>query len=98
MTIRFEGYDLDNNNAFVAKQNTLTVKGARLCFQDRDDYANCLAPGDALPHNFVGTARLTSTQPIGVIVSRSTRFADTFTNYRALPARKTARIACCCRC
>ncbi len=83
VTIRFEGYDLDNNLAFVAKQNTLTVKGARLCFQDRDDYANCLVPGDALPHNFVGTARLTSTQPIGVITSRATRYADTFTNYRA---------------
>jgi hypothetical protein len=83
VTIRFEGYDLDNGNVFVAKQNTMTVKGARLCFQDRDDYANCLAPGDALPRNFVGTARLTSTQPIGVIVSRSTRYADTFTDYRA---------------
>ena len=84
VTIRFEGYDLDNNLAFVAKQNTLTVKGARLCFQDRDDFANCLAPGDALPHNFVGTARLTSTQPIGVITSRATRYADIFTNYRGL--------------
>ena len=83
VTIRFEGYDLDHDLAFVAKQNTLTVKGARLCFQDRDDYANCLAPGDALPRNFVGTARMTSTQPIGVIVSRATRYADIFTNYRA---------------
>lgn len=83
VTIRFEGYDLDNGLAFVAKQNTLTVKGARLCFQDRDDYANCLAPGDALPRNFVGTARITSTQPVGIIVSRATRYADIFTNYRA---------------
>lgn len=82
VTIRFEGFDLNNGNAFVAKQNTLTVNGARLCFQDRDDFANCLAPGDVLPHNFVGTARLTSTQPIGVITNRGTRFADTFTNYR----------------
>jgi hypothetical protein len=82
VTIRFEGYDLDHNNAYVATQNTMMVKGARLCFQDRDDYANCLSTGDALPHNFVGTARITSTQPIGVITSRSTRYADTFTNYR----------------
>lgn len=82
VTLRFEGFDLDHGNAFVAKQNTLTVKGARLCFQDRDDFANCLAPGDALPHNFVGTARLTSTQPIGVISTRGTRYGDTFTNYR----------------
>jgi hypothetical protein len=82
VTMRFEGFDLDNGNAFVAKQNTVTVKGARLCFQDRDDFANCLAPGDALPHNFVGTARLTSTQPIGVISSRGTRYGDTFTDYR----------------
>src|SRR6185295_13425058 len=82
VTMRFEGFDLNNGNAFVAKQNTLTVRGARLCFQDRDDFANCLAPGDALPHNFVGTARITSTQPIGVISSRGTRYGDTFTNYR----------------
>jgi hypothetical protein len=84
VTIRFEGYDLNNGNAFVAKQNTLTVNGARLCFQDRDDYANCLAPGDALPPNFVGTARITSTQPIAVLVTRSTRYGDTFTNYRGV--------------
>jgi len=82
VTLRFEGFDLDRGNAFVAKQNTITVKGARLCFQDRDDYANCLAAGDALPRNFVGTARITSTQPIGVIVDRGTRFGATFTNYR----------------
>lgn len=82
VTMRFEGFDLGNGNAFVAKQNTLTVRGARMCFQDRDDYANCLAPGDALPHNFVGTARITSTQPVAVIVSRGTQFGDTFTNYR----------------
>ncbi len=84
VTMRFEGFDLDNGNAFVAKQNTLTVRGARLCFQDRDDFANCLAPGDRLPHNFVGTARITSTQPIGIIVSRGTRFGQTFTNYRGV--------------
>jgi hypothetical protein len=93
VTIRFEGFDLDNGNAFVAKQNTITVKGARLCFQDRDDYANCLAAGDRLPHNFVGTARLTSTQPIGVITSRGTRFGDTFTNYRGFrPADGANRV------
>ncbi len=84
VTIRFEGFDLNAGGAFVAKQNTLTVRGARLCFQDRDDYANCLLAGDRLPPNFVGTARITSTQPIGVIVSRSTKYADTFTNYRGL--------------
>jgi hypothetical protein len=91
VTMRFEGFDLDNNSAFVAKQNTLTVKGARLCFQDRDDFANCLAPGDRLPHNFVGTARLASTQPIGVISSRGTRFGDTFTNYRGFRPEDGAR-------
>ncbi|MEX2245249.1 MAG: hypothetical protein WEC75_01050 [Dehalococcoidia bacterium] len=82
VTLRFEGFDLGNGNAFVVKQNTITVNGARLCFQNRDDFANCLAPGDRLPRNFVGTGRITSTQPIGVIVSRGTAYADTFTNYR----------------
>ena len=91
VTLRFEGFDLDDGNAFVAKQNTLTVNGARLCFQDRDDFANCLTAGDALPHNFVGTARLTSTQPIGVIVNRGTRFGETFTNYRGFRPDDGAR-------
>jgi hypothetical protein len=90
VTIRFEGFDL-NTGGFVAKQNTVTVKGARLCFQDRNDFANCLAPGDALPRNFVGTARLTSTQPIGVIVTRSTYFGEQFTNYRAFTPNDGAR-------
>ena len=58
------------------------MRGARLCFQDRDDFANCLAQGDALPVNWVGTVRITSTQPLGVIVSRSTWWGDIFTNYR----------------
>jgi len=91
VTIRFEGYDLGRGGAFVARQNTLTVRGARLCFQDRDDFANCLAPGDALPRNWVGTARITSTQPVGVIVSRGTRYADIFTNYRGVRPEDAAR-------
>jgi hypothetical protein len=83
VTVRFEGFDLGAGGAFVAKQNTLTVNGARLCFQDRDDFANCLAPGDRLPRDFVGTARITSTQPVGVVVTRSSWASDAFTNYRA---------------
>jgi hypothetical protein len=91
VTIRFEGFDLNAGGAFVAKQNTLTIRGARLCFQDRDDFANCLAPGDALPKNWVGTARITSSQPLGIIVSRGTRYADTATNYRGFRPEDGAR-------
>ncbi len=91
--LRFEGFDLDHGNAFVAKESLIGVAGARLCFQDRDDFANCLAPGDALPHNFVGTAKITSTQPLGIIVSRSTSIADTFTNYRGFqPSDGSTRV------
>jgi hypothetical protein len=84
VSLRFDGFDLGNGNQFVSKTNTITVRGARLCFQDRDDYANCLADGDRLPVNFVGTVRLTSDQPIGVIVNRSTTLNDTFTDYRGI--------------
>jgi hypothetical protein len=84
VTLLFQGFDLNAGGAYVQKQNTVTVRGARLCFQDRDDFANCLAPGDRLPPNFVGTARITSTQPIGVIVTRSTRYGDPFTNYTGI--------------
>jgi hypothetical protein len=85
VTLRFEGWDLGKPvPEFVVKQNTLRVVGARMCFQSRDDFANCLAAGDRLPRNFVGTARLTSTQPIGVIVNRGSNLIDVFTNYRGL--------------
>jgi len=85
VTLRFEGWDLGKPvPQFVVKQNTLHVAAARMCFQNRDDFANCLAPGDRLPRTFVGTARLVSTQPIGVIVNRGTSLADAFTSYRAL--------------
>src|SRR5205823_8463860 len=64
VTLRFDGYDLNQNLAPVTRTSTFTVKSARLCIQDRDDFANCLSPGDRLPFNFVGTARLTSSQPL----------------------------------
>jgi hypothetical protein len=85
VNLRFDGFDLSSGAAqFVSRTNTLTVRGARLCFQDRDDFANCLAPGDRLPFNFVGTVRLTSNEPIGVVVNRATSLGDTFTNYRGI--------------
>ena len=55
-----------------------------MCFQAWDDEANCLAEGDALPTSFVGTARLTSTEPIAVIVDRDTWLTESFTNYRVI--------------
>jgi len=85
VTLRFEGWDLGKPvPEFVVKQNTLRIVGARMCFQNRDDFANCLAAGDRLPPNFVGTARLTSSQPIGVIVNRSSNLIDVFTSYRGV--------------
>ncbi|HWQ28851.1 MAG TPA: hypothetical protein VNN12_07495 [Dehalococcoidia bacterium] len=84
VTLVFEGYDLNAGGAFVVKRNTIEVKAARLCLQERDDYANCLAPGDRLPVNFVGTVKITSTQPVGVIVNRNSKYQDVFTNYRAI--------------
>lgn len=84
VTLVFEGYDLNNGGAFVSKRNTLQVRAARLCLQDRDDFANCLAPGDRLPTNFVGTVKITATQPVGVIVNRTSKYQDVFTDYRAI--------------
>lgn len=91
VTVRFEGFDIAGGQRFVSKQNTLTVNAARMCFQDRDDFANCLAPGDALPKTFVGTARITSSQPIAVIVNRGSYYDDTFTNYRGFRPEDGAR-------
>jgi hypothetical protein len=90
VSVRFEGFDLNNGGAFVAKQHLIGVRGSFLCFQDRNDFANCLAPGDALPRNFVGTARLQSTQPIGVVATRSTYLGESFNNYRGLTPQDAA--------
>lgn len=92
VVIRFEGWDLSQSPPqFVVKLNRITVRGARMCFQDRDDFANCLAPGDRLPQNFVGTARIIASKPIGVVVNRSGKFSDVFTNYRGIRPQDGAR-------
>ena len=82
VTVRFEGYNVDAGLAFVATQHTFTVKGTRMCFQAANDATNCLAPGDRLPSSFVGTARITSTEPIAVVVNRGNWYDETWTDYR----------------
>jgi len=82
VTLRIEGWD--GNNQYVVKESSFTVNASRICFQD-SDWANCLSPGDTLPQNFHdGVARITSTKPVGVIVSRSTNADETYTSYRAI--------------
>ncbi|MGE0687797.1 MAG: hypothetical protein AB7P33_13715 [Dehalococcoidia bacterium] len=89
VTLRYDGYDLDNGAAFVSKTNTFTIKGSRLCFQDSSDN-DCLGAGDDLPFNWVGTARLTSNQPLAVVVDRGTYLNDGFTNYRGVRPQDAA--------
>ena len=85
VTVRFDGYDLGNGGVLVSRSNTFDLKAARMCFQDRDDAAaNCLKDGERLPTNFVGTARITSTEPLAVVVDRGTFLNETFTNYRGI--------------
>ena len=92
ITLRFDGYDLSSSEPWkvITKTNTFTIKGGRMCFQDLDNDANCLASGDKLPFNFVGTARLSSTEPIAVIVDRDTWLYETFTNYRGIRPQDAA--------
>jgi hypothetical protein len=85
VTLRFEGYDMSSGTAVpVTKTNTLTIRSARMCFQDRDDFANCLGNGDRLPFNFIGTVRIISNEPLGVVVLRGTYLGDAFTDYRGI--------------
>ena len=91
ITMRIDGYNLAEGNQAVSKTNTFTVRGAKLCVQDRDDAANCLAAGDRLPFNFVGTVRLSSSEPIGVVVDRVTTAGDTFTDYRGVRPQDGAK-------
>jgi hypothetical protein len=85
VTLQFDGYDLNNGGAKVSRTNTFDLKAARMCFQDRDDAAaNCLKAGESLPKNFVGTARITSTEPLAVVADRGTFLNETFTNYRGI--------------
>jgi hypothetical protein len=91
VTLTVDGYDMSSGSPVaVSKSNTLTVKGARLCFQDRDDFANCLSSGDKLPFNFIGTARLSSSEPLAVVVHRATGLGDTFTDYRGIRPQDAA--------
>jgi hypothetical protein len=85
VTLFVEGYDLSSGNAvYVSRSSTFTLRASRMCYQDADDGSNCLADGEALPWNFVGTVRLTSTQPIAAVVLRGTWLNDTFTDYRGI--------------
>jgi hypothetical protein len=84
VTLRFDGFDLGNGGAAVSFSNSFDLKAARMCFQDRDDGANCLKDGEKLPWNFVGTARITSTEPLAAVVDRGTFLNETFTNYRGI--------------
>jgi hypothetical protein len=86
INLEFRGYDVDSDtpDQLIVKTSTFTIKGGRMCFQARDDVANCLDEGDTLPVSFVGTARLTSSEPIAVIVDRDTWISESFTNYRGI--------------
>jgi hypothetical protein len=86
VNVEFRGYDVDSAtpDQLIVKTNTFTIKGGRMCFQNRDDAANCLADGDALPKDFVGTAHLLSTEPIAVIVDRDTWMNESFTDDRGI--------------
>jgi hypothetical protein len=93
VSLRWEGYDLSSGTPVpVSKTSNVVLKSARMCYQDRDDNAgNCLANNDKLPSNFIGTVRMTSTQPIGVIVSRGTTINDTFTDYQGVKSQDGSR-------
>ena len=82
VSIRIDGWDA--NNQFVSKTTSFGLRASRQCFQD-SDWANCLASGDTLPQGFHdGTAWVTSDQPVGVIVSRSSNQSDDYVSYRGL--------------
>ena len=94
VNLEFRGYDVDSDtpDKLIVKSNTFTIKGGRMCFQAwDDDAANCLDEGDSLPRNFVGTARITSSEPVAVIVDRDTWAGESFTNYRGIRPEDGAR-------
>jgi len=67
--LRFEGVDADDGS-YVVKENWIGVNASRSCVQASDFADNCLAPGDKLPRNFVGTGRLVASSAVGVVVNR----------------------------
>src|SRR5207237_3590409 len=69
--VQFTGYDLDNGGAPVYKEGVFGMAGARLCFQDHDDFAKCLSSFDKMPHHLVGPAWIHPTQQLGVITHPS---------------------------
>lgn len=81
--LRIEGFDAAGN--FVAKSNTVTFTGSKLCDEVADDDANCLAAGDTLPPGFSGYASIIASTPVAVVVQRGSYLAD-FGNYRGISA------------
>jgi len=88
VTLQISG--LDGNNQPVTKSSSFAVQASRQCFQD-SDVANCLAPADTLPQNFEGSALITSSRPVGVVVSRSSNRGDVYTDYRGLRTDTAAK-------
>lgn len=92
VTLRFDGWDGSvNPPQFVTKESTITVTASRGCYQN-SDYFSCLNPGDALPHNFFdGIVRVNSTQPVGIVVARSSNRGDTYVDYRGVRTDSASR-------
>jgi hypothetical protein len=92
VTLQFDGWDGSTNPPqFITKQSTITVTASRPCYQNTD-FFNCLNPGDTLPHNFFdGIVRVNSSQPIGIVVARSSNRSDTYVDYRAVRTDSASR-------
>jgi len=92
VNLQIDGWDGSvNPPQFVSKQSTFTVTASRGCYQNSDLF-NCLNPGDTLPHNFYdGIVRVNSSQPIGIVVARSSNRIDNYVDYRAVRTDSASR-------
>ena len=88
VSLHIEGIDGAGNP--VSKDSTFTFTGAKQCEQSADDAANCLAPGDALPPGFSGTARVVASSAVGIVVQRGSYFGG-YASYRAMPEEEGSR-------
>ena len=90
VNLRIQGWDRGQDPPqAVAREGEFIVGATMLCDQD-DPSADCLAPEDVLPLNFVGSAVLTASQPIGVVVSRGMWAQDWYGTYRGVAAQRAA--------
>lgn len=88
VSLRFEGTNADGERVEI--DHTITVVSAVTCDQRSSAAAGCLPADRDLPATFTGSVRLQSTEPIAVVVQRTSSKGG-FADYRGFTVGEASR-------